>query len=136
MGVLNTMTKRDYWIVKKHGDIIVQYNKELNQFGWDRLSKIAQQARSCELWDGPGVHKADTGNLDGIVYIAFPVTHPSGKILVCIETQEGFEKVLGVKLSELAEYNLVSDGQHKHGVVRQINVPPVKKFILEKRKKE
>ena len=128
------MTKRGYWVVKKDGDLIVQYNKELDRFGWNRLRKIAQQALKCELWDGPGVHKADTGTLHGVVYMAFPVTHPSGKILVCIETKEGFEKVLGVRLSELAEYNMICDGQHKHGE-RQITVPPVKDRILEQRKK-
>ena len=124
-----------YWIVKKHGDLIVRYNKELDRFGWDRLKEIVSATvLSCDVWDSPGAHKAHVDDLDGVMCFGIQAIHPCGKILVCIETKEGLEKVLGVRLSELAEYNLVSDGQHKHGK-KQITIPPVKKLILEKRAK-
>jgi len=107
----------DYWVVRQEGNLIVRYNNELNRFGWPRLKTIAEKAlKECDLWDSHGTHRAEIGNLDGVLYIAFPIKDPAGNVNVCIETQVGFETGLGVKLSDLAEYDLISDGQHKHGI--------------------
>ena len=125
MGRKMNNLRSDYWSMRKDGDLIVRYNSEFNRFGWDRLKAIAQKARKFPVWGDMSrsgmasfeisKHQAEIGDLDGIRYISFPMKDPNGKVIVFIETQTGFENCLGVKLSELAEYQYVSDGQHKHG---------------------
>ena len=106
---------RDHWFVRTEGDLTVQYNRVLDKFGWPRLKAIAEKAlKTCEPWTTAGLHKAEAGSLDGTLYISFPIPDPQGKIIVCIETQEGLERGLGVKMSDLAAYNYAGDGQHKH----------------------
>lgn len=93
----------------------MHYNRVLDQYGWTRLKAIAEKTlQVCEPWTTAGVHKAEAGSLDGTLYISFPIPDPTGKIIVVIETQEGLEKGLGIKMSDLAAYNYASDGQHKH----------------------
>jgi hypothetical protein len=105
-----------YWEIRKEGELSVQYCKALNKYGWSRLKAIAEKTlKVCDLWDSQGVHKAEVGALDGQLYISFPMPDPrSGKVTVCIDTQEGFERALGIRLADLAEYNYAGDGQHKH----------------------
>lgn len=107
----------NYWIIKQDGNLIVRYNKELDRFGWDRLKLIAERTfKECKSWMGPGTHQAKIGDLDGILYIAFPIEDPyTGNINVCIETRAGFESGVGVKLSDIAVPQQVVDGQHRHG---------------------
>jgi len=106
----------DHWARRTEGTLRVQYNKILEKYGWPRLKAIAEKAlKVCDVWDSQGVHKAEVGSLDGVLYISFPISDPrTGEITVCIETQEGFEKGLGIKMSDLAAYNYAGDGQHKH----------------------
>ena len=103
------------WMYRKHLHYEVQYNRNLHKFGWNKLKEIAEVAiATCDIWDSWGKHVAETGSLKGVKYIAFPIRNEKGEITVCIETQESFEKTLGVKLSDIAETSVVSDGQHKH----------------------
>lgn len=117
----------DYWVLRQEGTLIVRYNSEFNRVSWKRLKSIAEKTlKECDVWDSTvlndgwgvqphGTQHVEIGSLDNIPYIAFPIKDPTGKVNVCIETQVGFESCLGVKLSDLAEYKYVSDGQHKHG---------------------
>lgn len=110
----------DYWARRTEGSLRVQYNAELEKYGWPRLKAIAEKTlQVCDVWDSHGVHKAEMGSLDGVMYIAFPIRNPAWAglaegVTICIETVEGFEKNMGIRLADLAEYNYASDGQHKH----------------------
>ena len=105
----------NYWIIRREGSLRVHYNRTLDAFGWPRLKAIAEKAlKTCDVWNSEGVHRAEIGSLDTTPYIAFPIPHPDGGLIVCIETQASLEKNLNVKLTDLAAHNCVSDGQHKH----------------------
>jgi hypothetical protein len=105
-----------YWVDYDDGKLLIRYNRAA--FKHINISKIKEIAeitlKVCDVWDSYGVHKAEIGVLEGIPYLSFPIIGPDKRLLVCIETREGFEKGLNVKLSDLAETNMIGDGQHKH----------------------
>ena len=108
-----------YWMYRKYGKYEVQYNRSLHQYGWDKIKQIADKTiNTCDIWETFGKHSAETGSLDGVMYISFAMRNPDGEITVCIETQEAFEKTLGVRLADIAEHTAISDGQHKHEGVK------------------
>ena len=106
------------WIIKKSGDINVQYNKVFKKIAWKKLKAIADKTKkTCAVWNHLGFQQLEMGSVEGINYVAFPVPGRlmvSSPITVVIETKDFFEVIIGVKISDLAAQNSAADGQHKY----------------------
>lgn len=130
------MNQKWKYIAEK--DFVIQYNYELEFLEKNKLREIAYRVfKIGDKWDSADV---DHGAIIGDNFISYCLTDKRiNRLLVVIDTKQEFEKIAGMKISDLQRpERTISDGQNKVSQVLDMFVITTKtsdfgdKFVIRK----
>lgn len=119
---------REHTVIGKY---TIRFEASLAKFGFQKLEEIARKVELLPRWDKSSVRgkqqdyvvkdndrifefKGEIDTYMGIQYIAFPISDPTGKLAIIIESRASFEQGVA-PLKDLVMTPMTGDGSHRHG---------------------